>query len=157
MGRNLIRKGLMVVAIALAAPTAASAATTYTVNTEADNPALPAECSGLPLDCSLRQAIDKAANGDTVALPAGHYTLGSVIDTNKKLSIVGTGTPVIDGNHATRVFRVGTSGELSISGVTVTGGSAPGDVGGAFLVPGVLTLTDSTVTDSDALDGAAIG
>src|SRR3954462_2043142 len=101
MGRNLIRKGLMVVAIALAAPTAASAATTYTVNTEADNPALVGECSGVPLDCSIRQAIDKAVNGDTIALPAGHYTVTSELDSmDKDFSIAGAGNPIIDGGHA---------------------------------------------------------
>src|SRR4051795_3817117 len=128
MGRNLIRKGLMVVAIALAAPTAASAATTYTVNTEADNPALPAECSGLPLDCSIRQAIDKAVNGDTVSIPAGHYTLGSTLTIGSNIAIAGTGNPVIDGGHAVQVFRI--NGHADVSGVTVTGGKSTDFEGG---------------------------
>src|SRR3954464_14761434 len=106
MGRNLMRTGLTAVAIAVIAPATAHAATTYTVNTEADTPANVAECQGVPLDCSLRQAIDKAVDGDTVALPAGHYTVTSTLEIARDLDIVGTGTPVIDGGHAVRIFRI---------------------------------------------------
>jgi predicted outer membrane repeat protein len=157
MGRNLTRTGLVALAIALTAPAAAHAATTYVVNTEADNAANAAECLGVPLDCSLRQAIDKSVSGDTVSLPAGHYTVTSELDSvNKDFTIAGAGNPIVDGGHAVRIFRIRGGSEVSISGVTVTGGKAAGDVGGAFLVPGKLNLTDSTVTDSDAGDGAAI-
>lgn len=156
MGRNLIRAALATTAIALIAPVGAGAAT-ITVNTEADNAANPAECLGVPLDCSLRQAIDKSVDGDTISVPAGHYTVTSELEIdNRDIDIAGTGNPVIDGNHATRVFLIRSSSNVGVSGVTVTGGSAPGDRGGGFYVPGILTLTDSTVTDSDAERGAGI-
>src|SRR3954471_15592480 len=155
MGRNLIRKGLIFVAAMLAAPAAAQAATTITVNTEADNPSLVGECSGVPLDCSLRQAIDKAVNGDTIALPAGHYTVGSQLAIGNAITIAGTGNPVVDGGHAGRVFRI--NGDVSVSGVTVTGGNTTDSEGGAgFAVIGTLTLTNSTVTDNDAPAGAGV-
>src|SRR3954452_24880359 len=116
MGRNLIRTGLVALATALMAPAVADAATTYTVNTEADNAANAGECLGVPLDCSLRQAIDKVVDGDTITLPAGHYTVGSTLDSlNKDFSIAGTGKPVIDGGHAVRVFRIGSGSEVSVS------------------------------------------
>jgi hypothetical protein len=157
MGRNLIRTGLVALAIALMAPAVANAATTYTVNTEADNASNAGECLGVPLDCSLRQAIDKVVDGDTITLPAGHYTVTSTLDSvNKDFTIAGAGNPIIDGGHAVRIFRIRGGSEVSISGVTITGGNAAGDTGGAFVVPGRLNLTDSTVTDSDAQDGAAI-
>src|SRR4051812_25791453 len=155
--RMMLATSVAATALAAAAPGFASAATTYTVNTEADNAANVAECSGLPLDCSLRQAIDKAVDGDTISLPAGHYTVTSTLEVGRDITIAGTGTPVIDGGHAVRIFRIGSPSDTSISGVTITGGKAAGDIGGALLVPGVLNLTDSTVTDSDALDGAGIG
>ena len=82
--------------------------------------------------------------------------MGSTLAPHSNITIAGTGTPVIDGGHAVRVFRIGSGETVSISGVTVTGGNAAGDAGGAFLVPGTLNLTNSTITDSDARDGAAI-
>src|SRR3954465_5866526 len=85
--RMMLATSVVATALAAAAPGLASAATTYTVNTEADNAANVAECMGLPMDCSLRQAIDKTANGDTVALPAGHYTVGTTLDIGNDISI----------------------------------------------------------------------
>ena len=113
------------------------------------------ECSGLPLDCSIRQALDKAVNGDTVVIPAGHYTLSSQLNVGNQITITGTGNPVIDGGHAVRVFNI--NGDVSVSGVTVTGGkTTDSEGGGGFEVSGLLTLTNSTVTDSDAPAGAGV-
>ena len=112
MGRNARMLGVLVFTLAVFASLQglAQAATTYTVNTEADNPAVVGECSGLPLDCSIRQALDKSVDGDTVSIPAGHYILGSQLNVGNDISIIGTGNPVIDGGHAVRVFSIGGSG-----------------------------------------------
>src|SRR3954452_10968267 len=106
-----IRVASATLVAAAALPAFAQAATTYTVNTDADNAAGASECLGVPTDCGIRQAIDKAATGVTVATPIGHYTLDSakrVLKVTKEMSIVGTGNPIVDGGGATPVFEIGT-------------------------------------------------
>jgi hypothetical protein len=157
MRRNLLRLVPLVATLAIMPAATAQAATTYTVNTEADNAPGVADCQGLPLDCSLRQAIVKAVDGDTVALPAGHYTVASTLGVSSDITIAGSGAPVIDGGHAVRVFSIGGSGNVNVSGVTVTGGkTSESEGGGGFEVIGTLTLTDSTVSDNDAPAGAGV-
>src|SRR4051794_22352375 len=128
MGRNLIRAGLAALALILAAPAAGQAATTIAVNTDADNAAAVGECSGAALDCSIRQALDKSVDGDTVSIPAGHYVLNSVLNVGNNITIAGSGNPVIDGGHAVQVFRI--NGNVSVSGVTVTAGKTTDSEGG---------------------------
>ena len=63
------RLAACVVPLALLAAGAASAsAATYTVTTTADTAVNDADCQ--PALCSLRQAVSKAIDGDTVVLPA---------------------------------------------------------------------------------------
>ena len=70
--------------------------------------------------CSLRQAVDKAASGDTIQLPAGDYnlTLGSDIDIAKSLTIEGdtTSDTVIDGSQNTDDNTVATARILRVDG-----------------------------------------
>src|SRR4051812_10332064 len=122
MGRNPIRAWLalpaLAVALGLAGPAVADAAgTTITVNTEADNPSGVGECSGVALDCSIRQALDKSVDGDAVVIPAGHYLVGTQLNVGNDITISGSGNPVIDGGHAARVFSISSSGDVSVSGV----------------------------------------
>jgi uncharacterized repeat protein (TIGR01451 family) len=98
---------------------------------------------------SLRQAIAAAADGGTVSVRSGHYTLAlGQITVAKAISIVGAGaaTTIIDANHSSRVFNVTSAGTVTISGVTITNGtvaigstSAAG--GGGVLASGAGTLT----------------
>src|SRR3954447_16491335 len=106
-----LRRVLLAVAaawtIAFALPSLALAATTVHVNTETDNDG--AGCAGAPGDCSLRQALDAAAAGDVIDLPAAHYTLDpskGTLFVGKSLTIQGTGNPVIDGGDAVGVFSI---------------------------------------------------
>ena len=96
------------------------------MNTPADAAPNADECSGNPgtTDCSLRQAVDKAASGDTIQLPAGLYgvTLGSDIDISKSLTIEGdtTSDTVIDGSRNTNDNSVGIHRILRVDDATVT-------------------------------------
>ena len=70
MRRRLSFLGVALVIGAARGPASASAAL-ITVNNANDTPANPAtECKGVALDCSLRQAVDKANAGDTIQIPA---------------------------------------------------------------------------------------
>src|SRR4051794_29931984 len=160
--RRGIAVALAVLSVCVAAPATAGAAATIAVNTEADNAAAAGECSGATGDCSIRQAIDKAASGDTVAIPPGNYALDElkgVLLIKADITVAGMGQPTIDGGGKVQVFQVGDNGSsptVTISGVTITRGFTQGE-GGGIDVFGVLTLIGSTVKDSTANDGGGIG
>jgi len=85
--------------------------------------------------------------------------------TNTRYSVTiydgpGQGPVTISGNGASQVFQVSQNVTASISGVTITGGSASGSGsggpsqgnGGAIYNQGNLTLTDCTISGSSAQD-----
>ena len=123
--RRALRAPLLAVLLVLVSAAAAQAST-IVVNTPADAAPNADECSGNPgtTDCSLRQAVDKAASGDTIQLPAGLYgvTLGSDIDISKSLTIEGdtTSDTVIDGSRNTNDNSVGIHRILRVDDATVT-------------------------------------
>jgi uncharacterized repeat protein (TIGR01451 family) len=156
---------LFAIALGGALPSVALAApTTWTVNTTSDAAVSGSECEGGSGDCSLRQAVAKAAPGDTVALPASAtpyaITLG-VIAVDKAITISGAGarTTTIAGNDSSRIFDASAlTGTATISGVTINGGSASGggalqfDSTGATIDLDAVALTGNQAT----ADGGAI-
>src|SRR5579884_3379 len=159
------RVTLAVVAVLLVFP-AVSLAATYTVNTTADNPPNPTECSGAPGDCSLRQALDKATSGDTVSVPANstaYQVNGSPIPIPAGVTIVGggaSGTTVTGGGN-NQIFTVdNTSGSVSISAITLTDGfnnTGTDEAGALFINNGDVTLDQVAITNSTSPDwGGAI-
>lgn len=152
----------------------AQAAEEFKVTKTADT----ADGSCSSTDCSLREAIIAANNStgvDTVAVPAGSYTLsagafdtGGDLDITDGVTIIGAGarTTTISGGNTSRVFEVGadnTDPTVSISGVTIADGRASdsvgfdGAVGAGIYNSGTLTLTKSTVSNNRAdADGGGI-
>src|SRR5215475_13919153 len=88
---------------------------------------------------SLRAAIDSAQDGDTISFDVsvtGTITLtsGEVL-VNKSISISGPGANMlaVDANHASRVFYIASGKDVTISGLSITNGSAPNwDFGGGI-------------------------
>jgi hypothetical protein len=148
--------GFLVVAVALGVGAPARAATVAVTNGNDSG-------SG-----SLRAAVAAANPGDMITVPAFTVALTSgQIVVSKSVTIIGAGArqTTISGTGQSRVFDV-TSGTVSISGVTVTGGDGfgtPGGTagaGGGILVDGgTLTLADSAVTANQTVgfaEGAGI-
>jgi hypothetical protein len=144
---------LVVVAVALGAGASARAATVAVTNGNDSG-------SG-----SLRAAVAAANPGDMITVPAltVFLTSGQIVVSNS-VTIIGAGAreTTISGTDQSRVFDI-TSGTVSISGVTVTGGDGfdtPGGTagpgGGILLGGGTLTLADSTVTGNQTM-GAGEG
>ncbi|EKD79223.1 MAG: polymorphic membrane protein, partial [uncultured bacterium] len=150
-------------------------AATFTVTKSADT--LDGSCSAS--DCSLREAIaaaNTASGTDTVAIPAGTYTLTITgngeddnatgdLDVTTTMSITGagSGTTTINANGATtsdRALHVTSTGTLTLSDVTLTGGGliTNGVGGGAFANESTATLDSVSVTSSTSgANGGGVG
>ncbi len=120
--------------------------------------------------CSLRAAVMEAnafPDATMITVPAGSYPLtqtgadedGSVtgdLDIRTPITIMGSGTPTIDGNGSDRVFDVLSNGSLTLQNVSVVNGSATTD-GGGLRNAGSLTLTSVSVqTNSANGDGGGL-
>jgi hypothetical protein len=98
---------------------------------------------------SLRQALLDANNGDTIDTTgiSGVITLttGQLL-VDKSVTINGAGADVlaVDGNATSRIFQIGSSETVAISGVTIRNGV--GNFGGAILNGDSATLTISSVS-----------
>ena len=110
------------------------------------------------IDCSLRDAIGAARNGDAVAVPAGTYTLTQdELVIGKDLTLTGSGadSTIIQaadvlGGVTYRVLHItsgpdGPSPVVAISGVTIRHGRKSG----IYNYRGILTLLGVVVTANE--------
>jgi hypothetical protein len=148
-------------------PAGASAAA-LTVNTLADSAATPSACQGVPSDCSLRQALDKAAPGDTITFSVtGTLSLdpgNGPLQDNTDVIINGPGASqlTIDGGGM-QILHVGGAPGLSVSGLTFRNGRATSSgssvaEGGAILFTGIgnyILSADAFVNDT--AQGSSVG
>lgn len=113
-------------------------------------------------DCSLREAIIAASDGDTIDFPSVNGTiplsLGALAVT-KSITISGPGSAnlAVSGGNLNRVFEI--TGSVTISGLTIRDGNAGGADGGAIYLSSnkSLTITNSTiVSNSTSGSGGAI-
>ncbi|MEW5985446.1 MAG: choice-of-anchor Q domain-containing protein, partial [Chloroflexota bacterium] len=163
----------------LGARPAAQANTTLTVNSTLDavdaNPG-DGVCATAAGACTLRAAVQEAnalVGMDTIIVPAGTYDLSILgsgedatatgdLDILDDLTITGDGANLVtlDGSRLVdRVLHVLGSTEVTLSGVTVAGGTA--DTGGGIYTIGSLTLVNTHLianfsTDAEITGGGAI-
>ena len=102
---------------------------------------------------SLRQALTNVNDGDvvnfavsgTIALTNGEL----LVDKSVTISGPGAATLAVDGNFTSRVFHIGPGKTASISGLTLTGGSAGSENGGGILNDhAILTMDSCAVRNS---------
>lgn len=118
--------------LALTASPASAVGTTYTVDDLSDGVANAADCTTPePAECSLRDALDAAADGDVIEFASG--LSGTITLTNGQLEVrdeveirgPGAATVTIDADGASRIFYVCSgSNPATISGLTMTDGIA---------------------------------
>ncbi len=154
-------------------PVTAAPATIINVNTTTDE-------LNFDGDCSLREAIRAAntdtavdacpaGNGtDTINIPAGTYNLTLTsgdedakgdLDVQSDMLIQGAGAASthIHGQMGERVMEVYQSIQVTVAGVTVSGGQDTGGAsGGGILSQGNFTLEDSVVTGNTASSGGGV-
>jgi predicted outer membrane repeat protein len=149
----------------LAGPASATG-TTFAVDTLADGAGVGSDCSTpVPGSCSLRDALDVAGEGDTIAFAAGltgtiniDATQGQFeIDFGLTIAGPGAASITIDAGANSRIFYVCTSGDApTISGITMTNGLA--DKGGAVYEEscGGVILRDVVITGNEATYGGGV-
>jgi CSLREA domain-containing protein len=133
-----------------------SAATLVVTKTEDTNDGV---CDA---DCSLREAVAGAATDDTVVFSSLFntpqtitLTLGQIAIT-RNLTINGPGQYIlaINGNNASRIFRISGGSNVGVSGMKLTNGLASGvadAVGGAvYLFASSLNLTNTIIANNVA-------
>ncbi len=116
---------------------------------------------------SLRQALADAVDGDTInfhsSLNGQRITLTSgdlLVNKNVTISGPGANSLAVDANYASRVFYIASGRDVTISGLTVTNGSAPLPYrwgGGIYNDHGALTLNNCTISGNTAVQGAGGG
>ena len=75
---------------------------------------------------TIGAAIGEASAGDTITISAGTYTENLTIDKDfGKLTIVGEGSVIIDGNNEnSNIFTINSNKTVTIKNVTITGGKS---------------------------------
>lgn len=105
----------------------AGAAATLTVNTVADTLPAAAECSGLPADCSIREALDRAQSGDEVVIPASavpYLIVHDKIGVRGGVTITGAGAEAttLSGGGADQIFNLLGGPAVTIRNLQITNG-----------------------------------
>jgi hypothetical protein len=138
--------------LVLGNPASAKKKPTATIRVTTDQD-LTTSCSAGP--CSLREAIFSAPSGALVKVPRGYYKLDAgngTLNVDVPLTIKGAGVGVTtivgnrpgDTNFTSSIIKVGNTGNLTLSGATVTGGAGTSG-GGIYVDHGTLTLRSSLI------------
>ena len=70
-----------------------------------------------------------------------------------RITLNGFHTTIAGNNTSFRILQVASTGNLTLQGLTITGGNAPGPGGGIFNFGGTLTLNHSQVTGNTSVAG----
>ena len=170
--RSFARKGVALGSAAVVAGGATTAllaafaipasATTLTVDSTGDGAADPSHCTnGTIGDCTLRDALDAAADGDTITFDGSltgtiSLSAGQLL-VAKNVTIVGPGAAslAVDAGGASRVFylQAGATGDIVMSGLTISGGNVTGDGGGILVKNAGDSSFDSVVVTGNTATG----
>jgi hypothetical protein len=154
----------------LASPTAGAGSTyAFAVNSTADaHDAHPGNgvCADAVGKCTVRAAIEEAdalpvGSSITVTVPAATYvlSLGRLVASRGAIRIegAGSGSAVIDAHGRSQIMVVDVDATVTLEGLTLRGGSAPGSTyGGAVLNAGSLTIAHSVVAHNTATAGGGL-
>lgn len=128
------------------------------------------QTSADPAHCALNEAMVAADNDvafggcpaggavDTISAPGGTYSTPGVMNISTPITLIssGSGPAVIDGDGTSFIFFVSSTGEATMSGLTIQDGFS--NAGGAIRNEGSLTLRDSTLARNRAVSaGTGVG
>ena len=129
------------------------AATISVINTNDSGGGSPRQTLADSVDRDMIN-FDSSLNGQTITLTSGEL----LVNKNVTISGPGANTLAVDANHASRVFYIASSTDVTISGLTITNGSTPtpNRGGGIFNDQGTLTVSSSTLSGNSCWYGGGI-
>ncbi len=154
--RNFLSALTLLVSLALLAP----ATLAGTIYVDLNNPSCPGSGTLGDPYCTIQLAIDNASNGDVIEVAPGTYNESPKVN-GLVITIRGTAgqsATTVQGDGTQAVFTASGDAELTLEGLTVTGGFGPGipTSGGAVRCNScALTVTNSTLTGNSAFNGGA--
>ncbi len=109
---------------------------------------------------NIKNAIDSSKQGDTISIAPGTYIYAPIIIT-KDLTLTGNNqnNTFIDGQGINKCIIIQSGTKVAISNLTIENGKDikfNNSSGGGIFNAGVLTLTNSTITDSISKYGGGI-
>lgn len=126
-------------------------------------------CTALPGDCSLRGAIARSEadpGNDLVTFDPAVFSIGSTVLLASRLVVNGNGSLIIDGSSARLVtldaqgrggvLFVGPKADVSLTSVSITGGSLNLSFGGGIDNRGVLSVSHSAIYNNLGSSGGGI-
>ena len=120
------------------------------------------DCKSLQHSCkTIGHAITLASSSDSILVVSATYRENLTISSNLSVigypaSVAGPVVVVINGQGRNTVVRISDSGaQVTLSNLTITGGSAPSN-GGGVNNAGTLTINNSTISGNGASNGGGI-
>jgi hypothetical protein len=106
---------------------------------------------------TLQEAVNAASEGNTLKVK-GTCEEDTKIPTSLTIDgiVTSAGRAMLVGNGSGSVITIESEVEVTIKGVTISGGNAATDGGGGILNEGTLTLEHSTVNDNTGVFGGGI-
>ncbi len=166
MLNHKINSAILAAVIGVLLLTASTRAATYTVDTTADN-ATSTPCTAAANDCTLRGAINRASDSDTIIFDANVFASAQTITLSRNqlnisvsgsitIRVTGAAPVTVSGNNMSSVFVIAQTANVTIDGLKVTGGTS--NIGGGGIYnSGTLTITNSTVSNNSDTTAANSG
>jgi hypothetical protein len=147
--------GVLILSLALAA---GAQAANWTADDLDDTPSGDCDPEPNASDCTLREAVNGAADGDVITAVAGTHELVDddiAIADDVTINGTGAGSAIVDANGDDRAFTIEPGTVATLTAMTIENGFD--GTGGAILNGGTLTLDGVEILNSVALgDGGAI-
>ena len=117
------------------------------------------DCSNAGTPCAtIQNAISQSGSGDQIKLGPGTYFENVIL--SQSVTILGDPTlnSTVDGTNTAAVFTINSGVTATLSGLTIINGNGNSgfDVGGGVSNNGTVTVTNCTITNNQAINGAGI-
>lgn len=118
-------------------------------------PARAATCTVPGTHASIQTAVNDGTC-TVIDVAAGTFSENITIDRSVTINGSGAGTTVVDGAQRGRVIAIGPTATVTLSGMAIQNGQAPGANGGAIFNAGTLQLSGSRVISNTAGNAGGI-
>ncbi len=137
----------------------------FTLNQDVDGKirGITANTVNVDPNAKIQDGVTLSLSRGTVNAAAGTYKENPIIDKSLTVNGAGAGSTTVNGNKAGSIFTVGRNDpniDVSLSGLTITGGTGTsaigGILGGGIVNYGRLFVTDSIISGNSAEHGGGV-